>query len=85
VQLVDRPDAGTAWSVGFTNLASRGNVTDARGIVGLANLDPGPYTVEGIAPVGGPDGTPYGRTTVQVRPGVITLAEIRDGIDKWGQ
>ena len=54
-----------------------------RGVAGFVNVVPGTVDVEAVAPVNG--GVVYGRTTLPVRAGVITLAEVRDGLDRWGQ
>jgi hypothetical protein len=73
-----------SWSLATSNIATRGVlVTDSRGVTGFANMDPQAYTVQGVAPIGG--GIPYGNRTVRVRPGIITIFEIRDGIEVWGQ
>jgi hypothetical protein len=78
------PEPAVAWTLSFSNRATPNKLeTDARGVAGFVNMLPGSVDVEGIAPVGG--GTPYGRTTLAVRPGVITLGELRDGLDIWGQ
>lgn len=73
------------WTLFINNIATRTTTTDARGVMGLANVEPAAYTLQGIAPFGGPDGTPYGTTAVRIEPGTITVVEIRDGIGKWGQ
>ncbi|HEY5955165.1 MAG TPA: hypothetical protein VIV60_01380, partial [Polyangiaceae bacterium] len=74
-----------AWTLSFSNRATPNKLeTDTRGVAGFVNVLPGIVDVEGIAPVG-PEGTPYGATTVPVRAGVITLFEIRPGLDRWGQ
>jgi len=83
------PDpASRAWTLSFQNLP-RGSpdvttlATDPRGVIGFINVPPVNYPVHGLAPVD--SGMAYGETNVFVRPDVISLAEIRDGIDVWGQ
>jgi hypothetical protein len=71
-----------AWTLSNSNLATPNRLeTDARGVAGFVNVLPVVYDVEGLSPIG----KSYGRTSIAVRPGVITLAEIRDGIGLWGQ
>lgn len=80
------PEApAVAWTLSFSNRATPNKLeTDARGVAGFVNVLPGTVDVEGIAPVGN-GGTAYGATTLPVRAGVITLAEVRYGLDVWGQ
>lgn len=65
------------------NLATGATLeTDERGVAGFVNL--APQTVDVVAR------TDYGKefggpTTLNIRPNTITLAELRDGIDIWGQ
>jgi hypothetical protein len=80
----DTLDPGTVWSLSFNNIATRSNETDERGVVGYLNAPPQAFLVEAVATVGGNE-VRYGRNAVQVRPGVITLAELRDGVGRWGQ
>jgi hypothetical protein len=71
-----------AWTLSTSNRATANRLeTDARGVAGFVNVLPIVYDVEGLAPMG----KSYGRTSIAVRPEVITLAEIRDGIGLWGQ
>ncbi|MGC4091514.1 MAG: hypothetical protein QM756_27270 [Polyangiaceae bacterium] len=78
------PAPAVAWTLSFSNRATPNKLeTDARGVAGFVNVLPGTIDVEGIAPVG--EGTPYGETALRVRAGVITLAEVRMGIDRFGQ
>lgn len=71
-----------AWSLSTSNRATPARLeTDSRGVAGFVNVLPLVYDVQGITP----GGRVYGRTSIAVRPGVITLAEIRDGIGRWGQ
>jgi hypothetical protein len=71
-----------AWTLSTSNRATPNRLeTDNRGVAGFVNALPLVYDVEGLTPA---DRT-YGRTSIAVRPDVITLAEIRDGIGLWGQ
>jgi hypothetical protein len=71
-----------AWTLSTSNRATPNRLeTDARGVAGFVNVLPLVYDVEGMSPIG----RAYGRTSIAVRPEVITLAEIRDGIGLWGQ
>lgn len=82
----DAPEApAVAWTLSFSNRATPNKLeTDARGVAGFVNVLPGTVDVEGLAPIG-TTGKPYGATTLPVRAGVITLAEVRFGLDIWGQ
>ena len=78
------PPPAVAWTLSFSNRATPNKLeTDMRGVAGFVNVVPGTVDVEAVAPVNG--GVVYGRTTLPVRAGVITLAEVRDGLDRWGQ
>lgn len=86
VKLISVPQApdepAVAWTLSTSNRATANRLeTDARGVAGFVNALPLVYDLEGLSPVG----LTYGRTSIAVRPGVITLAEIRDGIGLWGQ
>ena len=86
VQLVSIPNApkppSVAWTLSTSNRATPNRLeTDGRGVAGFVNALPLVYDVEGLSP----SGARYGRTSIAVRPEVITLAEIRDGIGLWGQ
>ena len=86
VKLVSVPNApkepAVAWTLSTSNRATANRLeTDARGVAGFVNALPLVYDLEGLSPIG----SSYGRTSIAVRPGVITLAEIRDGIGLWGQ
>jgi hypothetical protein len=86
VKLVSIPNApkepAVAWTLSTSNRATPNRLeTDARGVAGFVNVLPLVYDVEGLSSVG----LSYGRTSIAVRPGVITLGEIRDGIGLWGQ
>jgi hypothetical protein len=65
------------------NLATGATLeTDERGVAGFVNLAAQSIDVIAKAPYGREYGGP---TTLLVRPMVITLAELRDGLDVWGQ
>jgi hypothetical protein len=86
VKLVSVPNApkapSVAWTLSTSNRATPNRLeTDSRGVAGFVNVLPLVYDLEGLSPVG----LGYGRTSIAVRPEVITLAEIRDGIGLWGQ
>jgi hypothetical protein len=71
-----------AWTLSTSNRATPNRLeTDSRGVAGFVNVLPLVYDVQGITP----SGRVYGRTSIAIRPGVITLAEIREGIGRWGQ
>jgi hypothetical protein len=64
-------------------LTRRGTlVTDARGVAGLIDVPSSTLDVIGLSPSGIEFGGP---TTIQLRPGVITVAELRQGLGVWGQ
>jgi len=86
VKLVSVPNPpkapSVAWTLSTSNRATPNRLeTDSRGVAGFVNVLPLVYDLEGLSPVG----ISYGRTSIAVRPDVITLAEIRDGIGLWGQ
>jgi hypothetical protein len=86
VKLISIPSApkapSVAWTLSTSNRATPNRLeTDGRGVAGFVNVLPLVYDLEGLSPVG----MVYGRTSIAVRPEVITLAEIRDGIGLWGQ
>jgi hypothetical protein len=68
--------AGVPWVLvnGLPILSDPPLATDASGTAGFLNVPPGNLLIEGYVPAG--DAT-YGRTAVRVRPGQITMAEIR--------
>jgi hypothetical protein len=71
------------FSLSNGNLASaNSSTTDARGVAGIMNLLPNTFDVSALSPGGEMVARP---TTVNIRPGVVTLAEIRVGLDQWGQ
>lgn len=80
----EMPEGTVPWALSDNNIASPDTVTtDARGVAGFANVPAGAFTVQGIAPVG--DGITYGRHTLRVKGGQITLGEVRFGIGQRGQ
>lgn len=82
------PSEAIPWVLSFGRVASRDIfVTDDRGAAGFANIEPRAYQVLGRAPapVGSESGTTYGRTLATVRANTITIVEVRDGQDVWGQ
>jgi hypothetical protein len=86
VKLLSIPSApkepSVAWTLSTSNRATPNRLeTDGRGVAGFVNVLPLVYDLEGLSSVG----IRYGRTSIAVRPEVITLAEIRDGIGLWGQ
>lgn len=83
----DMPDDTVRWTLSDSNAAVRGVFpTDIRGVAGFANVPEGTFRVRGIAPTGEEgEGLPYGDHTLRVRPGVITLGEVRQGIGAFGQ
>lgn len=79
----DVDDPAVAFSLSNNNLATPTSLrTDERGVAGFINLAPQTIDVIGLTPGGEPFVTP---TTLNVRSGVITLAELRIGLDVWGQ
>jgi hypothetical protein len=57
-------------------------VTGARGVAGLIGLPSPTIDVLGVSPSGIEFGGP---TTLDLRAGVITVAELRHGLGVWGQ
>ena len=69
----------TAFSLSSNNLASGSDLTtDARGVVGFFNLPPQTIDVH-VADWG------FQPTTFNVRPGTLTLGELRWGLERFGQ
>jgi hypothetical protein len=56
-------------------------LTNERGVAGILNVAPESVTIKAVLP----DGGEYGSRTLRVLPDVITLAELRPGINLWGQ
>lgn len=56
-------------------------LTNERGVAGILNVAPQAVFVKAILP----NGQEYGSTTLPVLPNIITLAELRPGINSWGQ
>lgn len=73
---------GIDFALSNGNLASgTKHVTDDRGVAGYLNLPAQNFDVAAIASFG----ETIAATTVQIRPGVVTLAELRPGLEMWGQ
>jgi hypothetical protein len=80
----DPPPPAVAWSVSDNNTFSRDDLlTDARGVAGFLNTPIAALVVVARSPV--EITYPTNAPTYRVRPGVITLAELRDGLNVWGQ
>lgn len=76
------PEGSAAWALSTGNVFSPNRlITDARGVAGFLNAPPVITDVQAVLP----DGTTYGYTPIRVRADVITLAELRPGLDVWGQ
>jgi hypothetical protein len=85
---LEPPESAVPWVLSFGRRASKDLfVTDDRGAAGFANLPPTGYLVEGIAPApeGSAAGFKYGRTLATVRANTITIVEVREGQEAWGQ
>jgi len=82
----EMPEDIVPWTLSDNNAALRGvNPTDPRGVAGFANVPAGTYRVQGVAPIGGETGTEFGPHTLRVKPGFITLGEVRLGIGQYAQ
>lgn len=78
------PAPAVAWSVSGNNVFSQDNLlTDARGVAGYLNIQGGSLAVTAIAPID--VNYPEVVQSFRLRAGVITLAELRDGLGVWGQ
>jgi hypothetical protein len=79
------PPNACAWSLSDANVFSRDSLqTDGRGVAGFLDAPVGSMVVLAQAPV--PDGAyPARAPALRVRANVITLAELRDGLGRWGQ
>jgi hypothetical protein len=80
------PPGSCAWSLSDANAFAPDSLqTDARGVAGFLDAAVGVINVFAEAPIG--DGYPYPARppALRVRAGVITLAELRDGLGVWGQ
>lgn len=79
----DVASPAVAFSLSNNNLATASSLeTDQRGVAGFFNLPPQTLDVQGWTDTGVALGS---ATTVLVRPGVVTLSELRPGLDQWGQ
>jgi hypothetical protein len=76
------PEPAVSWSLSngnqFTNDVL---LTDARGVAGVLNVIPQSIKLNAILP----NGEEYSSTTLPVVADVITLAELRPGLEQWGQ
>lgn len=80
------PPPAVGWALSFNNKAKPAvdNVlplTDSRGVVGYFQLEPGNYEVKAIAP----SGATLAHTIWTVHANVVTLAEVRRGLEQWGE
>jgi hypothetical protein len=72
-------DGATGFSLSTSNLITDARIeTDARGVVGYLNLPP--QTLDVFVPM-----WEQQPTTFNVRPGTLTLGEMRWGLDQFGQ
>lgn len=78
------PENGCAWTLANDNAFSPNNLlTDPRGVAGYLDTDVGVLRLIAEAPPG--VRYPTAPPNLRVRPNVITLAELRDGLGRWGQ
>jgi hypothetical protein len=76
------PEPAVAWRLSNGNQFSRNTLlTDARGVAGFLNAAPGSIEVKAVLS----DDTDYAGTVLPILPDVITLAELRPGLEVWGQ
>jgi hypothetical protein len=81
--LGDVQSPAVAFSLSNNNYAAAESLeTDERGVAGFINLAPQNIDVIALAPGGETFVSP---TTINIRSGVITLAELRMGLGLWGQ
>jgi hypothetical protein len=55
--------------------------TDARGVAGILNVPPQTIRINAVLP----NGQTYGQTVLPVVANAVTLAELRPGLERWGQ
>lgn len=78
------PTNGCAWTLSNDNIFSPNNLlTDGRGVAGYLDTDVGVLRLVAESPVGVQ--YPASPPNLRVRANVITLAELRDGLGRWGQ
>lgn len=78
------PMNGCAWTLSNDNIFAPNNLrTDPRGVAGYLDTDIGVLRLIAESPVGVQ--YPAAPPNLRVRPNVITLAELRDGLGRWGQ
>ncbi len=77
----DVPAGSASWALSQGNVFSPNKLeTDGRGVAGFLNAPPVITEVRAVI-----DGTVYAGASIRVRADVITLAELRPGLDVWGQ
>jgi hypothetical protein len=78
------PTNGCAWTLSNDNSFSPNSLrTDGRGVAGYLDTDVGLLRLVAESPVNVQ--YPAAPPNLRVRPNVITLAELRDGLGRWGQ
>lgn len=76
------PEGALSWTLSNGNVFTKNRlVTDARGVAGFLQAPPEIVDVKAVLA----DGTEFGTTSLRVRADVITLAELRPGLEVWGQ
>jgi hypothetical protein len=76
------PEGALSWTLSNGNVFTKNRlVTDARGVAGFLQAPPEIVDVKAVLA----DGTEFGATSLRVRADVITLAELRPGLEVWGQ
>jgi hypothetical protein len=84
VSALEEPANGVAWALSNDNIFSPNTLqTDARGVAGYLDTDVGVVRLVAEAPIGRQ--YPSAPPNLRVRANVITLAELRDGLGRWGQ
>jgi hypothetical protein len=84
VSALDEVENGVAWALSNDNTFSPNTLqTDPRGVAGYLDTDVGVVRLVAEAPIGRQ--YPAAPPNLRVRPNVITLAELRDGLGRWGQ
>ena len=75
-------EAAEGWSLSNGNQFTPGSlVTDGRGVAGFLNAQPRSIRVRAVLA----NGEVAVESTLPVLPDVITLAELRPGLEQWGQ
>jgi hypothetical protein len=79
------PDGAVSWTLSNGNSFTKNRlVTDARGVAGFLNAPSENTDVFAVLP-DGVTTIQANPTTIRVRADVITLAELRPGLEAWGQ